>query len=233
MKDPGSQSSLLVPIHPAGWPFIAIFFGVSVVLGFIWTPLFWLGLVATAWCVFFFRDPERTTIDDPAVVSSPADGMVVHTHARVPPPELEMGAQALPCVGIFMNIFDTHVNRTPIIGRVARRAYHEGKYLNASTDKASDENERQSFKLVTDRGDVVGLVQIAGLVARRIVGFVDEGDSLRAGDRVGLIRFGSKCDVYLPPGTVPSVVPGQKAVAGETVIAMLDVQQPPRRGRTA
>ena len=233
MKDPGSPSSILTPVHPAGWPFIAVFFVVAVILGFVWMPLFWVGLLLTGWCVYFFRDPPRTTVDDPHVVTSPADGMVQHTGARVPPPELEMGDRPLPCVGVFMNVFDVHVNRTPVIGRIARRAYHKGKFLNASLDKASDENERQSFRIAMDDGRDVGLVQIAGLVARRIIAFRDEGDELHAGERVGLIRFGSKCDIYLPEGTVPLVLPGQRAIAGETVIARLDGGQTGRRGRTS
>ncbi|MCB1970589.1 MAG: phosphatidylserine decarboxylase [Geminicoccaceae bacterium] len=233
MKDPGSPSSLLVPIHPAGWPFIAIFFLVTVVLGYLWMPLFWVGLLLTAWCAYFFRDPHRTTVDDPAVVTSPADGVVQHVEPRVPPPELEMGSAPLPCVGVFMNVFDVHVNRTPVIGRIAKVAYHKGKFLNASLDKASDENERQSFRIATRDGRDVGLVQIAGLVARRIIAFSKEGDDVRAGERVGLIRFGSKCDIYMPKGTIPLVLPGQRAVAGETVIALLDGSQTQRRGRTS
>ena len=233
MKNPGTASALWVPIHRAGWPFVAIFLLVTVVLGLVWTPLFWGGLVTTLWCAYFFRDPERTTVDDPAIVSSPADGVVQHVSPRVPPHELDLGSEALPCVGIFMNVFDVHVNRTPVIGRITKRAYHKGKFLNASLDKASDENERQSFTLATPQGASVGLVQIAGLVARRIIAFRSEGDELSAGERVGLIRFGSKCDVYLPPGTIPLVLVGQRAVAGETVIAKLGGEQARRQGRTS
>jgi phosphatidylserine decarboxylase len=173
------------------------------------------------------------TPDDPALIVSPADGVVVATGDRVPPPELELGNQALPCVGIFMNVFDVHVNRTPAIGTVTRRAYHAGKFLNASFDKASDENERQSFKIRTASGREVGLVQIAGLVARRIVPFVDEGASLGPGERVGLIRFGSRCDVYLPQGVEPLVLIGQRTLAGETILADLFGNQPKRQGRAA
>lgn len=233
MASPGTLSAVLIPIHRAGWPFIAVFFVAAVLLGLLWKPLFWLGLVATAWCAYFFRDPVRMTPDDPALVVSPADGLVVTTAARVPPPELELGDRPLPCVGIFMNVFDVHVNRTPVIGRVVRRAYHPGSFLNASLDKASDENERQSFKIMTRSGSLIGLVQIAGLVARRIVAFVDEGAELMAGERVGLIRFGSRCDVYLPEGTEPLVLVGQRAIAGETVLADLFGNQPPRQGRAS
>jgi phosphatidylserine decarboxylase len=231
MAAPGSLSSVLPTVHRAGWPFVGAFLLVAVLLGWLWQPLFWLGLLATAWCVYFFRDPVRVTPDDPALIVSPADGVVVTTGERIPPPELELGQQPLPCVGIFMNVFDVHVNRTPAVGTVARRAYHPGKFLNASFDKSADENERQSFKIRTTSGREIGLVQIAGLVARRIIGFVDEGATLAAGERVGLIRFGSRCDVYLPEGVEPLVLIGQRALAGETVLADLFGNQPKRQGR--
>jgi phosphatidylserine decarboxylase len=232
MAEPGSLGSIIAPIHKAGWPFIAIFFAVAVVLGFLWQPLFWLGLLATLWCVFFFRDPPRTTPIAPGLVTSPCDGMVAATTPRVPPPELGLGSEPLPCIGIFMNVFDVHVNRTPVPGRVLARAYHQGKFVNASFDKASDENERQSFRIETADGSEVGIVQIAGLVARRIIAFVEEGAALAPGQRIGLIRFGSRCDVYLPRHVQPVVLPGQRAIGGETVIAHLDGPQTPRLGRT-
>lgn len=231
MSAPGTLSSIIVPVHRAGWPFVAGFFAVAVLLGLLWQPLFWLGLLATAWCLFFFRDPVRVTPDDPTLVTSPADGLVVATADRVPPPELELGDRPLPCIGIFMNVFDVHVNRTPVVGTVVRKGYHAGKFLNASFDKASDENERQSFKIRTASGKEIGLVQIAGLVARRIIAFVGEGAELKAGERVGLIRFGSRCDVYLPEGVEPLVLVGQRTVAGETVLADLFGNQPKRQGR--
>ncbi|MEK0085170.1 phosphatidylserine decarboxylase [Benzoatithermus flavus] len=233
MSAPGTLSSVLPPIHRAGWPFIAAFLVAAILLGLLWAPLFWLGLLATLWCAYFFRDPVRVTPDDPALVVSPADGVVVTTAERVPPPELELGDRPLPCIGIFMNVFDVHVNRTPVIGTVVRRAYHPGKFLNASFDKASDENERQSWKIRTASGREIGLVQIAGLVARRIVPFVGEGAVLAAGQRVGLIRFGSRCDVYLPEGVEPLVLVGQRALAGETVLADLFGNQPKRQGRAS
>ena len=233
MAAPGTLSSVLFPVHRAGWPFVAAFLAVAVLLGLLWEPLFWLGLIATAWCAYFFRDPVRVTPDNPALVVSPADGLVVATVERVPPPELELGDRPLPCVAIFMNVFDVHVNRTPVAGTVARRAYHPGKFLNASFDKASDENERQSFRLRTQSGLEVGLVQIAGLVARRILAFVEEGTALAAGQRVGLIRFGSRCDVYLPEGVEPLVLVGQRTLAGETVLADLFGNQPKRQGRAS
>jgi phosphatidylserine decarboxylase len=158
--------------------------------------------------------------------------MVAATTPRVPPPELGLGSEPLPCIGIFMNVFDVHVNRTPVPGRVLARAYHQGKFVNASFDKASDENERQSFRIETADGSEVGIVQIAGLVARRIIAFVEEGAALAPGQRIGLIRFGSRCDVYLPRHVQPVVLPGQRAIGGETVIAHLDGPQTPRLGRT-
>jgi len=232
MRNPGSIGSVLVPIHRAGWPFIGLFFVVAVGLGLLWAPLFWIGAIATLWCAYFFRDPPRTTMVDSSLVSSPADGVVLHTDARRPPPELDMGEAPLPCIGIFMNVFDVHVNRAPVSGRIAKRAYHAGKFLNAAADKASDDNERQGFVFRTADDKLVGLVQIAGLVARRIIAFESEGAPVAAGQRVGLIRFGSKCDVYLPPGTVPRVAVGQRAVAGETVLASLDRQEATPEGRT-
>jgi len=231
MTQPSPMRAVLPPIHRQGWPFIAIFFVASLLLGWLWEPLFWLGLIATAWCAYFFRDPVRVTPDDPSLVVSPADGVVVGTHARVPPPELEMGTAPLPCVAVFMNVFDVHVNRTPVAGTITGHAYHHGKFLNASFDKAADENERRSWRLRTASGREVGLVQIAGLVARRIVPFRESGDVLAAGERIGLIRFGSRCDIYLPEGTAPLVLVGQRTIAGETVIADLDGQQVARAGR--
>lgn len=231
MAAQGTFSSVLPPIHRAGWPFVAAFLAASLALGLVWGPLLWLGLFATAWCAYFFRDPVRVTPDDPALVVSPADGMVCATAERVPPPELGLGGRPLPCVGIFMNVFDVHVNRTPIAGTVARKTYHAGKFLNASFDKASDENERQSWLIRAASGREIGLVQIAGLVARRIVTFVGEGAALAPGQRVGLIRFGSRCDVYLPEGVEPLVLVGQRTLAGETVLADLFGNQPKRQGR--
>jgi phosphatidylserine decarboxylase len=224
-------STVMTPIHRAGWPFIAAAFVIAILLGLLWTPLFWLGLIATAWCIYFFRDPKRVTPDDPMVVTSPADGLVQMIRLRQPPVEMGLGEEKLTCISIFLNIFDVHVNRTPVPGKLLRRAYHPGKFLNAAADKASDLNERQSWLIETADGRQVGLVQIAGLVARRIVSFVDAGAILLPGDRVGLIRFGSRCDVYLPHGVEPLVIEGQRALAGETVLARLDGQQMNYQGR--
>jgi phosphatidylserine decarboxylase len=233
MSKLGTPTSVLTPINRAGWPFIAGFLAAALLLGLVWQPLLWVGLVATLWCIYFFRDPVRVTPDDPSLVVSPADGVVSAVRPRTPPPELALGDRPLPCISVFLNIFDVHVNRTPVPGTVALRAYHAGKFLNAALDKASEDNERQSFRIHTASGHEVGLVQIAGLVARRIVGFVDTGAILHPGQRVGLIRFGSRCDVYLPEGIVPLVIEGQQAIAGETILADLFGNQGLRRGHTS
>jgi phosphatidylserine decarboxylase len=221
----------LAPIHRAGWPFIAGSLVLAVVLGLLWTPLFWLGLLVTAWVCYFFRDPARVTPQAPGIVVSPADGLVQAVTPRRPPPELELGDAPLTCISVFLNVLDVHVNRAPVGGRITRLAYHPGKFLNASADKASEENERQSFRIETSDGQIVGLVQIAGLIARRILRFVEQGEVVAAGERVGLIRFGSRCDVYLPDGVTPQVLVGQRAVAGETVLADRGRNQPIGDGR--
>ncbi len=219
MNIPEHLQGVMTPIHPKGWPFIGVAFAASLVLGLLAGWLFWLGLLVTVWMVYFFRDPVRVTPEGLDVVVSPADGLVQAVTQRKPPAELEMGDAPMTCISVFLNVFDVHVNRTPVPGVVAKLAYRPGKFLNAALDKASEDNERQSYRIETVDGDVYGLVQIAGLVARRIVRFVDEGDLLLSGERVGLIRFGSRCDVYLPDGVTPLVAPGQRAVAGETVLA--------------
>jgi len=221
---PSYITEAIVPVHRAGWPFVAGGLVVSVLLGLAWTPLFWLGLLVSAWMAYFFRDPPRVTPVGEGLVISPADGVVQAVMPRRPPPELELGTAPLPCVSIFLNVFDVHINRAPVGGRITRLAYHPGKFLAAADDKASDENERQSFRIETAQGELYGLVQIAGLIARRIVRFVEQGEVVEAGERVGLIRFGSRCDVYLPDGATPSVLVGQRSIAGETVLA--------ERGRT-
>jgi len=216
---PEHLKGVLVPIHPKGWPFIGGALVVSILLGILGGWLMFLGLLITAWMVYFFRDPPRVTPEGPGIVTSPADGEVQAITKRRPPPEMDLGEAPLTCISVFLNVFDVHVNRTPVPGVITRLAYKPGKFLNAALDKASEDNERQSFKIETANGATFGLVQIAGLVARRIVGFVEEGDQLHAGERIGLIRFGSRCDVYLPDGVTPLVAKGQRAVAGETVLA--------------
>ena len=223
---------VVVPIHRAGWPFIGIFFAVSVVLGFLSAPLFWIGLVATLWCVYFFRDPPRVTPLRAGLVVSPADGRVQSIVEAVPPPGLDLGEAPLTRVSIFLNIFDVHVNRIPLDGRVVNLTYRHGTFVNASLDKASEENERQEVCLEAPDGRRLGVVQIAGLVARRIVCGLREGQDVRAGERFGLIRFGSRVDLYLPDGVAPLVAVGQRAVGGETVLADLESDEVPRAGET-
>ena len=210
--------STLVPIHREGWKFVAAFFVVSLLLGFLWEPLMWIGFVLTAWCAYFFRDPERLTPQDDDLVISPADGRVSAIAMVTPPAELELGDQPMLRISVFMNVFNCHVNRAPMRGRNARVAYRAGKFLNADLDKASQENERNGLVIESAHGQI-GVVQIAGLVARRIVCFVRPDDRLRTGERFGLIRFGSRLDVFVPAGAEPRVSVGQTAIAGETVIA--------------
>jgi phosphatidylserine decarboxylase len=210
----------LVPIHREGYPFIGGFALASLILFVLWPPLGWLGVVATLWCAFFFRDPERTTPLDDGLVVAPADGRVSLVAAAVPPATLGLGDRPLPRVSIFMSVFDCHVNRSPVVGRIERIVYTSGKFLNADLDKASEDNERNALVIAGLHGRI-GVVQIAGLVARRILCWVKQGDAIAAGARFGMIRFGSRLDVYLPEGTVALVAVGQTSIAGETVIADL------------
>jgi phosphatidylserine decarboxylase len=217
-----SVRSQLAPIHPQGYPFIGGFALASLILFFIWTPLGWIGTLATAWCAYFFRDPIRVTPLREGLVVSPADGRVSRVVNAVPPPELGLSERPLPRISIFMSVFDCHVNRSPMSGRIERMVYRAGKFINADLDKASEDNERNALIIATPRVRI-GVVQIAGLVARRIVPFVREGQTIVAGDRIGMIRFGSRLDVYLPEGGRALVAEGQTAIAGETVLADLAV----------
>jgi phosphatidylserine decarboxylase len=212
----------LVPVHREGLPFIGIFALVSLVLFWLWSPLGWIGTVLTAWCALFFRDPDRVTPVREGLVVAPADGRVSRIINAPPPPELNLGDRALPRVSIFMNVFNCHINRSPVSGRIEKILYKPGTFINAELDKASENNERNSFVIASGQTRIA-VVQIAGLIARRIVTFVREGGTMRAGERIGMIRFGSRVDVYLPEGTRPLVAEGQIAVAGETVIADLHV----------
>src|SRR5215813_13154950 len=215
-----SIRSQIVPVTPEGYPFIGAFALVSLVLFWLWSPLGWLGTLATLWCAYFFRDPPRVTPLGEGLVVAPADGRVSQVTSVVPPAELALGPAALARVSIFMSVFDCHVNRSPIGGRIERIVYKAGKFLNADLDKASEDNERNCLVVAGARGRV-GVVQIAGLIARRIVPFVREGEEVGAGERIGMIRFGSRVDIYLPAGVRPLVSEGQTATAGETVIADL------------
>jgi phosphatidylserine decarboxylase len=218
-------------IHPEGYPFIGGFALASIIFFLIWTPLGWIGTVLTVWCALFFRDPQRVTPLREGIVVAPADGRVSMVVQAVPPPELGLGNAPLPRISIFMSVFNCHVNRSPATGRVDRVAYRPGKFINAELDKASEDNERNSLVIATPDGQI-GVIQIAGLVARRIVCFVREGQSMSAGERFGLIRFGSRLDVFLPDGAKPLVAEGQTAVAGETVLADFRIGDGGRTYRT-
>jgi phosphatidylserine decarboxylase len=213
-----SISKQVVPIHPAGYPFIIIFAVGSLILHWIWPPLGWIGALLTVWCAYFFRDPPRVTPLREGLVVSPADGYVCSVGRFVPPPELELGDEPMQRVSVFMSVFDCHVNRAPVNGRITRIAYKPGIFVNADLDKASEDNERNGFVFDTPDGRF-GAVQIAGLIARRIISFSREGENVSVGDRIGLIRFGSRVDVYMPDSAVPLVGLGSKAIAGETILA--------------
>ena len=210
----------LAPIHPEGYLFVLGFAVATLILWWMWAPLGWLGLAATLWCAYFFRDPARVTPVSGNLIIAPADGVVSFAGFAAPPPELGLGMAPLQRVSIFMSIFDCHVNRAPVQGRVAQIVYHPGLFLNADLDKASEDNERNSLVISTSNGRI-GVIQIAGLVARRIVPFVRQGEAVAAGGRIGMIRFGSRVDVYLPEGARALVAEGQTAIAGETVLADL------------
>ena len=190
------------------------------------------GVVLTLWCVYFFRDPERITPVREGLIISPADGVVKMIDKAPPPKELNMGDKDRWRICVFMNVFNVHVNRIPISGTVTALNYRPGKFLNASLDKASELNERQSLGLTLDGGKDIAFVQIAGLVARRILCDVTEGKEMKTGERFGMIRFGSRVDVYLPDGVKPMVAVGQTAIAGETVIADIQAKEPVRAGET-
>jgi phosphatidylserine decarboxylase len=225
-----SVRRLLVPIHKEGYPFIIVGAIAALILGQFWEPLGWLLAVLTLWMCYFFRDPERVTPIRDGLVVSPADGRVSMITTLVPPAELQLPAEPMQRVSVFMNVFDCHVNRSPVSGRIAQILYTPGLFLNAELDKASEDNERNALVIET-AATKIGVVQIAGLVARRIVSFVRQGDELEAGDRFGLIRFGSRVDVYMPITAQLLVGVGQVAVAGETVLADLRAQETPRQFR--
>jgi phosphatidylserine decarboxylase len=227
-----SIKSSFAPIHREGWRFVAIFAAVTILLWWLAIPVLpWVGVVLTAWCAYFFRDPERVTPLGDTLVISPADGQISAIEKLVPPPELDLPRETMTRISVFMNVLDVHVNRSPMAGRIAHISYIPGLFLNAELDKASNDNERQAFTIEIAGGAKIGVVQIAGLIARRIVKFVEEGDVLQAGQRFGLIRFGSRLDVYLPADVAPLVIIGQRALAGETVLADLAHKGAARMGR--
>ena len=223
----------LTPIHPEGYPFIGGFALASLILFWLWTPLGWLATAATLWCAYFFRDPPRVTPVRDGLVVAPADGRVSQIVNAVPPAELGLGERPLPRISIFMSVFDCHVNRSPVAGRVEKIVYRAGKFLSADLDKASEDNERNALLIATPTGQRIVVVQIAGLVARRIVPFTREGETVGAGQRLGMIRFGSRVDGYLPEGTRAQAAEGQTAIAGETVLADFKASEAGRTFRVA
>jgi phosphatidylserine decarboxylase len=225
-----SIRSQLVPIHREGYPFIGTFALVSLILFWLWPPFGWIGAVLTIWCALFFRDPPRVIPVRDGLLVAPADGRISQVTEAPLPKELGLGESPLPRVSIFMSVFDCHINRSPMAGHIQRIAYRAGAFLNADLDKASEDNERNSFVIVTP-GATIAVVQIAGLVARRIVSFVREDEGIAAGQRIGMIRFGSRVDVYLPRGGKFLVAAGQRTVAGETVIADLRLAEDGRTFR--
>ena len=219
-----------IRVRREGGPFILIFGVITLVFFGLAQWLGWIGLILTVWCVYFFRDPDRVTPAESKLVISPADGVIQAVVEALPPSELGMEERPLKRVSVFMNVFDCHVNRSPVDGTIEAFAYRPGKFLNASLDKASEENERRAMRLKTPNGQELAVVQIAGLVARRIVCWANEGQKLAAGERYGMIRFGSRVDVYLPDDSRVLVIPGQRATAGETVLAELNSAEPDRQG---
>jgi phosphatidylserine decarboxylase len=229
-----SITSSLAPVHREGYPFVLA--GAAATLLFFVLhvePVAWVCVVLTAWIAYFFRDPERVTPTRKGLVISPADGRISSIATVLPPAELDLPQTPHRRISVFMNVFDVHVNRSPLPGRITRIAYVPGAFLNAALDKASEDNERQAVTLELEDGSRAGVVQIAGLVARRIVKFVEEGQSLASGERFGLIRFGSRVDVYLPEQVAPLVCVGQSAIAGETILADLAGSEGPRTGKAS
>jgi len=209
-------------IHPEGWKFAAIFFAISMAALMLWMPLAAIGFLLTLFTLWFFRDPERNTPQDSNLIISSADGKVCLIDEAYPPEELSMDSQKMKRICVFMNVFNVHVNRSPIKGVAKDIVYKKGQFLNASLDKASDKNERSSLVINTDNGTKIIVVQIAGLIARRILGFISVNHNLEQGERFGLIRFGSRVDIYMPLDAVTKCVVGDTVVAGESVLASLN-----------
>lgn len=208
-------------IHPEGWKFALIFFVVSVLVFFVYTPISIIGFLLTLFTLWFFRDPSRNTPVDSSLIISSADGKVCLIDEAYPPKEVSMKQEKMKRVCVFMNVFNVHVNRSPVEGKVKKIAYTKGSFLNASLDKASEKNERNALVIQTKENIEIVVVQIAGLIARRILSFIKDGHRLKAGERFGLIRFGSRVDVYLPINTKIDCGLNQKVVAGESILASL------------
>lgn len=221
-------SDTLAPVHPDGHKFVAIGAVLTLLFFLLWPPLGWLLAGVTAWVIYFFRDPERVVPMREGLIMAPADGKVSMIEEVRPPTELGLGDEPRVRVSIFLSVFDVHINRAPIAGRITRSIYIPGTFVNAALDKASEDNERRAWLVEAANGVEVGVVQIAGLVARRIVAFKKEGDGIGVGERIGLIRFGSRVDTFLPPGQIARVSIGQRAVGGETMLADLKSDEPER-----
>jgi len=219
--DFSAKRYLFPPLHPEGLRFGVIAVMIAAIMTMIWHPLFFPGVVITVWVFLFFRDPDRVPPKDERAIVSPADGIVCMIQEVPLPPELVESSKPVWRVSVFMSVFNVHVNRMPAKGRIVKKHYVAGKFFNASLDKASSDNERQLYLMKTDDQREIAFVQIAGFVARRILSFVKEEQSMERSERFGLIRFGSRLDVYLPPGVEPSVIEGQIMIAGETMIASL------------
>jgi phosphatidylserine decarboxylase len=225
-----SLLKFIPPIHRQGYVFIAIFAGLALFSAIYSTFIGWVMFILTAWCVYFFRNPDRVVPVGSEFLVSPADGVVQKIEVCATPEELGMGDELRTRISIFLNVFNVHVNRVPASGVIKRLNYRPGKFFNASLDKASIYNERQSVLMTLEDGRDVVFIQIAGLIAKRIVCELDEGQLVQAGERFGLIRFGSRMDVYLPQGVNPLVVPGQTMVGGETILANLVSNEETRAG---
>ena len=221
---------LLAPLHPDGLKFVIGGVLATIVLFLLWRPAGWVALIATLWIAYFFRDPWRVTPSRAGLLVSPADGIVVSVAPAMPPAELALSESAIPRIGIFLNLFDVHVARAPIGGRVAATRYTQGRFVNAGLDKASEHNERMAIRMAPRDGPEIIFVLVAGLVARRIVCDLRQGQQVATGQRIGMIRFGSRVDIYCPPPYVPLVVVGQRMIGGETVLADRLAQEPPRQG---
>ena len=220
----------LTPLHPDGLKFVAVGVVATLLLFLLWRPAGWIATAIIVWIAYFFRDPWRVTPTREGLLISPADGVIVSIAPTTPPPELAMGDVAIVRIGIFLNIFDVHVTRAPVGGRVATMRYTKGRFVNASLDKASEDNERLAIRIAPPDGPDIAFVLVAGLVARRIACDLYEGQQVAVGQRVGIIRFGSRVDIYCPPPYVPMVVAGQRMIGGETVLADRLADEPPRRG---
>lgn len=224
------MKTIFAPIHRAGWPFISLFIIVTIVLMIFSRTLGFVGILLTGWCIYFFRNPQRVTPLGEGLIISPGDGIVTKIEKAIPPKELKWTKQPLTRISVFLNVFDVHVNRIPCDGVISKIHYHPGKFFNASLDKASEFNERNSLLIQTPTGQEIVVVQIAGLIARRILCEVAEGKNVKAGERFGIIRFGSRVDLYLPEGVTAQVVEGQRMIGGETIMADLNSKIPPRLG---